>query len=538
MPQGLLEQSLSNDARAGAGRSALSGFGLRATGIISVPLAVALAFLAAENAFELGGSLAVLLAALAVVALESMLLIGLRDLRRAEVRTDAALFRAHVAEGVERSRADQLARVLEASQGLRLAGDGRVDYMGVLATITPPGATCFLVRRDREDTVVEAAHGPLAPLVVGVRRLDMPDAEGADPPQLTTYSAHGRRLGAAVPPEDLAMLGVPIESSLAVPLIAQDGRTMGVLHMVDPGRERVVEPSFVALAQLVANQIAVAMQNDELLASARRQLAEVQRVQHQLVQASKLGAIGELAAAVAHEVNNPLTGILGFSELLLAELPPEDRRRGEVTIIRDEAIRARTIVRALLDFARPRTPQRVQTDLNALARSAVELVRYRAQEAHVQIHEEYGDLPNLDLDPESFRQVLLNLCTNGIDAMPDGGDLSVSTVLRGDKVGIVVGDTGVGMDRQTRGRAFAPFFSARARGGYGTGLGLSVSLNIVEGHGGIIDVQSEPGSGAVFTVWLPVTSSSIRRTPDTESPSDNRPSAASAEKTGGVEVAA
>jgi signal transduction histidine kinase len=373
---------------------------------------------------------------------------------------------------------------------------------------------------------------------VGVRRLDMPDAEGADPPQLTTYSAHGRRLGAAVPPEDLAMLGVPIESSLAVPLIAQDGRTMGVLHMVDPGRERVVEPSFVALAQLVANQIAVAMQNDELLASARRQLAEVQRVQHQLVQASKLGAIGELAAAVAHEVNNPLTGILGFSELLLAELPPEDRRRGEVTIIRDEAIRARTIVRALLDFARPRTPQRVQTDLNALARSAVELVRYRAQEAHVQIHEEYGDLPNLDLDPESFRQVLLNLCTNGIDAMPDGGDLSVSTVLRGDKVGIVVGDTGVGMDRQTRGRAFAPFFSARARGGYGTGLGLSVSLNIVEGHGGIIDVQSEPGSGAVFTVWLPVTSSSIRRTPDTESPSDNRPSAASAEKTGGVEVAA
>ncbi len=528
---------MSDDVRMGAGRSALASFGLRATLIVSIPLAAALTFLAAVDAFEIGSWLAIALITLAVAAIETMLLVGLRDLRRAESRTDIALERAHFAERVERARADQLARVLVASQSLRLAGDGKVDYLGVLATITPPGATCFLVRSDPEGDCVEAAHGPLAPLVVGVRLAHSSDAATHDHRQLSSFRAHGDRVGEAISPEQMALLGVPIESALAIPLIASDGRSMGVLQMVDPSQERVVEPSFMALAQLVANQVAVAMQNDELLATARRQLAEVQRVEHQLVQASKLGAIGELAAAVAHEVNNPLTGILGFSELLLADLPPGDRRRSEATIISDEAIRARSIVRALLDFARPRTPQRVQTDLNALARSAVDLVRYRAQEAHVQIHEDYGELPNLELDPESFRQVLLNLCTNGIDAMPHGGDLSVSTLLWGDRIAIAVADTGIGMDRQTRSRIFTPFFSARA-GGYGTGLGLSVSLNIVEGHGGTIEVQSESGSGAVFTVLLPAAPMSDRMSTEPQAPAENGQSAASTAKVASTATAA
>jgi signal transduction histidine kinase len=518
MPESLVEQRVSGDASKGRARhSALAGIGTRATFLFSVPLVLGLLFLAADDAFELGSWLAISLVSIVVVALLSMLFIGLRDLRTAESATDEALDRASNAEKLARARADELARVLEASRGLRLAGDGKVDYMGVLAAFTPAGATSFLVRREAEGARVEAAHGPLAPLVVGVRASGAPATapDGADDGQVHSFSAHGHGVGRPVCQEHLTGLGAPIESALAIALIAHDGRNLGALHMIDPAAERVLEPSFVALAQLVANQIAVAMENDDLLARARRQLAEVQRVQHQLVQASKLGAIGELAAAVAHEVNNPLTGILGYAELLLSELPPEDRRRGEAAIIRDEAMRARVIVRALLDFARPRTPQRVMTDLNALARSAVDLVRYRAQEAHIQIHEDYSVLPNLDLDPESFRQVLLNLCTNGIDAMPDGGDLSISTLLTDDRVGIVVSDSGVGMDRQTRARVFTPFFSARAHGGYGTGLGLSVSLNIVEGHGGTIDVQSEPGKGAVFTVWLPTSSATSQSLSET-----------------------
>ena len=460
-----------------------------------------LAFLAAEHAFEPGTSIVAAVVAVAAFALLALLLIGVRDLRVAESRRDLALDELSRAERSERERADNLARVLEASQSLRLARDGRVDYLNVLAAITPAGATSFLVRRTDKTGRVEAAHGPLAPMLIGV---EMKGDFGIPDGSIHTFSGARSHLTNAVHLEHMVDYA-RAESAIAIELIAQDGRTMGTLHMIDPDQERLLEPSFMGLAQLVANQIAVAMANDDLLAHLRKQLVEVQRVQQQLIAASRLGAIGELAAAVAHEVNNPLTGILGFAELLLAELAPDDARREEVVIIKDEALRARAIVRSLLDFARPHAPQRMDADLSSLARAALDLVRYRAQELHIRIHEDYQQLPVLELDPESFRQVILNLCTNAIEAMPEGGDLYVSTIATDDKVGVVIRDTGVGMDQKTRSRIFSPFLAARTRGGYGTALGLSVSLNIVEGHRGSIDVESEPGIGSTFTVWLPCT---------------------------------
>ena len=259
----------------------------------------------------------------------------------------------------------------------------------------------------------------------------------------------------------------------------------------------------VALERAVAAETAQRARADELAAILRASESE-QRVQRQLVQATKLGAIGELAAAVAHEVNNPLTGILGFAELLVAELPDDDPRHHEASIIHAEAVRARTIIRALSEFARPRPRQRIPTDLNELARSTLDLLRFRAGEAGVWIVEEYDDLPCLEVDPDALRQVLLNLLNNAVDAMPSGGELRLATRMVDDRVGLIVADNGVGMDARTLSRIFAPFFSTRAGSGGGTGLGLSVSLQIVEGHGGSIDVESEPGKGAVFTVWLPV----------------------------------
>ncbi len=260
-----------------------------------------------------------------------------------------------------------------------------------------------------------------------------------------------------------------------------------------------------ALARAVSAETAQRARADELA----RMLTEVPRVQEQLVQASKLGAVGELAAAVAHEVNNPLTGILGYAELLVSELPADDARHDEAAVIRDEAIRARSIVKALLEFAQPRTPQRVSTDLNALARSTVDLVRCRVQGTGIRIVEDYSDLPPLEADPDALEQVLLNLINNAIEAMPKGGELGVSTRSGRDRVGLVVRDTGPGMDAKTRSRIFAPFFSTRATTGAGTGLGLTVSLQIVENHGGSIEVESEPGRGTVFTVWLPVASAGL-----------------------------
>jgi signal transduction histidine kinase len=167
------------------------------------------------------------------------------------------------------------------------------------------------------------------------------------------------------------------------------------------------------------------------------------------------------------------------------------------------AVRSRSIIRALLEFARPRPPQRIPTDINDLARATIDLIRFRASEAEIKIAAVYGDLPCLEIDGDAFRQVLLNLFNNAVDAMPQGGELRVTTLAETERVGVIIADVGVGMDDVTRERIFTPFFSTRAGSGGGTGLGLSVSLQIVESHGGTIDVDSAPGRGSVFTVWLP-----------------------------------
>ena len=346
---------------------ARSGFVLIAAGSIAAALVLTTVEIASAR-----GSVSILTVLVASASsFLALLLTGLHDYRMAERRTEAALDRAAAAEASARTRDDELARVLAASEGLVLTGEGQVDYLGVLEAITPDGATSFLVRVEGEaEAVIAAAHGPLAASVVGMRRVrpSGEDDPGRTPIASFSASASGRGVGLAMPREHMDGLDAEIEAALALRLADHDGRCLGWLHLLDQDGERILEPSFVSFAQLMANQISVAMENNALLARVRHQLLEVRRVQQQLVQASKLGAIGELAAAVAHEVNNPLTGILGFSELLMAELPEDDSRHEEAAVIRNEAVRARSIVRALLEFARPGQPQRIPANLNDLAR--------------------------------------------------------------------------------------------------------------------------------------------------------------------------
>ena len=480
------------------------GRGVRAVLALVAPLALAVGLLSAEEAFDLPGPFMAVALVIGALVVAALLLVGLRDLLAAEARTDAAFERAASAEAVQLARADQLAGVLEASQSLVLTGEGQVDYLSVLSSITPDGATSFLVRTaDEAEATVVVAHGPLAASVAGLARTMADETPGLDGASLASFSAAGHPVGMEIPRRHFAGFESEIEAALTIRLVDHSGRRIGSLHMLDPILERVLEPTFVSLAQLVANQISVAMENHVLMARLREEHSANQRVGQQLLQASKMGAVGELAAAVAHQVNNPLTGILGFAELLLSEVPADDPRHDEVAIIRDEAVRARTIVRALLEFARPRPPQRIPASLNDLARSTLELVRVRAHEADVAIVADYGEVPCLELDPDAVKQVFLNLFDNAIDAMPEGGTLSVSAEQVGDRVRVAVGDTGIGMDEETRRRIFTPFFSTRAANGDGTGLGLSVSRQIVESHGGTIEVESTLGEGSVFTIWLP-----------------------------------
>ncbi|HEX8939152.1 MAG TPA: ATP-binding protein [Candidatus Limnocylindrales bacterium] len=434
---------------------------------------------------------------------QSVLLVAVRQARAS---SEAALARMDRAEAEQRRRADELARVLAASEQLALSRTNGWGTQAIVDALARDGIVGFVTRLDQGDTfrVIAGSAPPGAP--AELHRAALPPEHRRlldDPrPRVTRRSGPFSMPGVINQGRHLAPAGAEPTATLTLPLMDHEGVCLGALHLIDPDHERVLEPGFVDLARLAASQLAVALDNRALLARARAQLEETQRVQHQLVQASKLSAVGELAAAVAHEVNNPLTGILGFVELVLEDLPSDDPHRRDLETVRDEALRARRIVRALLDFARPRPPRRMPTDVNALSRETIELLRYHVERGGVRIEERYADLSEVELDPDAIKQVLLNLLHNAVQAMPQGGTLTVSTAGGAGLVSISVADDGVGMAREIRERVFVPFFTTREVGA-GAGLGLSVSLGIVESHGGSIEVQSQPGRGSVFTVHLP-----------------------------------
>jgi signal transduction histidine kinase len=246
-------------------------------------------------------------------------------------------------------------------------------------------------------------------------------------------------------------------------------------------------------------------ENDRLVDELRAELIERGRVQDHLLNSSRLAAVGELAAGVAHEVNNPLTAVLGFSEILLQDLAPDDPNRADVETIRDAALRARTIVRALRDFARPREPQLAPTDLPELVTKMIDLVRFPLTRSGVIIRESHGELPLIELDPQAIQQVILNVLTNAMQAMPEGGALGVETSIRGSRATVRITDNGVGMDESAAAQAFVPFFSARDAA-ESTGLGLSVSLGLVESHNGTINLESTEGVGTTVEISLPLLS--------------------------------
>jgi two-component system NtrC family sensor kinase len=226
------------------------------------------------------------------------------------------------------------------------------------------------------------------------------------------------------------------------------------------------------------------------------------------VQAAKLAAVGEMAAGIAHELNNPLTTVSGFVELTLESLPPNSETRSDLELSLREARRARDVVRRLLDFARQSESARIRADINEALEDVVALTRHLIQTSGVELKLELSPLlPWVFIDRNQIKQVFLNLIHNALQAMPTGGELFIQTQPARrdgvDWVKAVVRDTGEGILPEHKERLFEPFFTTKSRSG-GTGLGLSVTYGIITDHGGTIDVESEPGRGSTFTVWLPV----------------------------------
>jgi PAS domain S-box-containing protein len=297
-------------------------------------------------------------------------------------------------------------------------------------------------------------------------------------------------------------MGAPSTAVVTVPIRWGD-QLLGVLDLVDDA-SRTFSPDDIALLERFTPLAAAALENTHLLHDLQEQIDRLKITQAQLVQAAKLAGVGELAAGVAHELNNPLTSILGFAQLLLDTTPRDASSRGDLEIIANQARRGRDIVRNLLDFACQTKPQRLPADVNQVLCQTLVLIRQYLEKSGVAIEEDYSPgVGVLTLDSGQMKQVFLNLITNAAQAMPKGGKLRLRTACVGSEVAISVSDTGQGIPPEIRERIFEPFFTTKATS-EGTGLGLSVSLGIVQGHGGRITVESQVGQGSTFTVWLPI----------------------------------
>lgn len=295
-----------------------------------------------------------------------------------------------------------------------------------------------------------------------------------------------------------------IRGFVCVPLRSR-GRILGTLALGRQTRDPF-SATEVALLEAAAGQIGIALDNARLYSESQRQLAELRRAQTQLVHAEKLSAVGELASGVAHEINNPLTTILGQAHLLLAEpaLPPAVRER--LAVIAQETARAARIVQNLLMFARHYTPERRPCALSDQVRRVLELKAYQLQQDDIRVETDFQPCPPVYADANQLQQVLLNLVQNAHQAMARHPGERVLTVrVRGtdDAALIEVLDTGPGIPPEILPRIFDPFFTTKPPG-EGSGLGLSVSYGIIAEHQGKLRAENRPGGGAAFLIELPL----------------------------------
>ena len=249
---------------------------------------------------------------------------------------------------------------------------------------------------------------------------------------------------------------------------------------------------------------------DQLEAARRRILADRERaldLEQQLRHAETLSVAGKLASGIAHEVGTPLNIISGRAEMVLGSLPADHPAREDLQIIGEQIDRISAIIRSLLDTVRVRKPEIQAVPAEPAVTGVLALVEHLARRRGIVLEAQVpADLPEVAADPAQLQQVLLNLLMNALEASSEGGRVTVEAraTVHGGQPGVAVSviDTGIGIRPEARSRIFEAFFTTKAPG-QGTGLGLAICRDIVRDHGGTIGVQSRPGHGATFTVWLP-----------------------------------
>ena len=224
----------------------------------------------------------------------------------------------------------------------------------------------------------------------------------------------------------------------------------------------------------------------------------------EIMKSERLAMVGQLAAGVAHEINNPLGSILIYSHLLLEDLGQEDPRKGNIEKIVNQATRCKKIVKGLLDFSRQTEPEMILSNINTIVKEVLSLVERQVMFHNIKVLKKLSpDLPTIMLDKNQIQQVLMNIILNAVEAMDGQGKLTVETYSEQEYLKTRFTDTGSGISEENMKKLFQPFFTTKETG-HGTGLGLSISYGIIRKHNGKINVSSEIGKGSTFTIILPI----------------------------------
>ena len=260
---------------------------------------------------------------------------------------------------------------------------------------------------------------------------------------------------------------------------------------------------------VVTRDLTERMRVEEVLRESESKLRrQAQELEQQLIASGRLVSLGVLTASMAHEFNNPLGIVIGFTQTLLSETDRSSENYEALKIIDEESRRCQRIIQELLQFARPRNADFCPTDIKQLVDKILNMVAARLYKQKIKTHILVeDDLPLISADPQQLEQVMVNLFFNAIDAMPDGGDIFVEAAPQAidgniPAMRIAVRDNGTGIDAADLAKIFQPFFSAKKA--KGIGLGLSICERIIQNHGGTIAVESDPGKGTTFRISLPL----------------------------------
>ncbi len=313
---------------------------------------------------------------------------------------------------------------------------------------------------------------------------------------------------------DIAVARIDMDSHTYLTPGYRDGRFRQTADIIIKGKKRgIVEVAYVEGKPELLEGPFLKEETSLILEVARQVAAIVEReeteadrlvLQEQLQHADRLATIGQLAAAMAHELNEPLSSVLGFAQLAKKNLANSQQVETDLSKIVKISLYARDIIRKLLAFARPMPAQKREIDMNAVVGEALSLFESRCNREGIKLIRRLSDTPPIiEADPVQLNQLLINMVVNAIQAMPHGGELTVQTACEGESLSLTIEDTGIGMNAETKRQIFDPFFTTKDVQ-HGTGIGLSVVQGIVISYGGTVEVKSREGRGSRFEIRLPL----------------------------------